>query len=346
LRKARHFIPLLLFFLSCSLLRPVVFYVSPQGNDDWSGRKTLSRASQHDGPFATLERAHQALRQSGDRQRTVVIEPGVYSMTQGLVLDSLDSGTKRHPVVWRAAGKVQLVGARVVQEWQPLQEPALLNRLPSGARSEVLVIDLDKEGIGKIAEMSQRGSPPLELFCHNQRMTMARFPNEGWLLIADVPQTGAQRFNQGLEREKRFDGVPVGRHYGRIRFSETAPCQWSMDNDIYVHGFWTWDWSDSYQKVAAIDAGKKEIIIAEPHHHYGYTKNQRYYFLNVLEELDKPGEWVLDRKNRRIYFWPPQPLLPGDVKISVLTEPLLTMRDLNHVQWQGMDSVRPWVRAC
>jgi len=150
------------------------------------------QATEQDGPFATLERARQALRQASGQPRTVVIEPGVYSLTKGLVLDSLDSGTRRHPVVWRAAGKVQLVGARVVQEWQPLQEPALLNRLQPGARSEVLVIDLDKEGIGEIAEMSQRGSPPLELFCHNQRMTMARFPNDGWLLIADVPQTGAQ----------------------------------------------------------------------------------------------------------------------------------------------------------
>lgn len=337
MRKARLFIPLLFFLFACSLNRPIVFYVSPQGDDAWSGRKTLSQASQHDGPFATLERARQALRQAGDRPRSVVIEPGVYSLTKGLVLDSLDSGTSRHPVVWRAAGKMQLVGARVVQAWQPLQESALVNRLQPGARSEVLVIDLDKEGIGEVAEMSLRGGPPLELFCHNQRMTMARFPNDGWLLIADVPQTGAQRFNQGLEREKRFDGVPVGRHYGRIRFKEAAPAHWSKENDTYLHGFWTWDWSDSYQKVAAIDAGKKEITIAEPHHHYGYTKNQRYYFLNVLEELDEPGEWVLDRKNRRIYFWPPQPLLPGDVKISVLSEPLLTMHSLCHVEWQGMD---------
>jgi hypothetical protein len=45
--------------------------------------------------------------------------------------------------------------------------------------------------------------------------------------------------------------------------------------------------------VKKIDASKHEITIAEPHHHYGYTRNQRYYFLNILEELDTPESGIL-----------------------------------------------------
>ena len=323
--------------LSCSMNPTVTFFVSPNGNDAWSGRQARANSAQTEGPFATLERARQAIRSHQDKRCRVEIESGVYSLRQGLVLDSLDSGTAQHPVVWRGNGKVQLVGSRVVAKWQRLDNSAIQARLPASARDQVYVIDLAAEGVTAIPEMAMRGGPPIELFCHNQRMTMARFPNQGWLHIADVPQTGSQRFHEGLEREKRFNNVPVGRHYGRICFSESEPGQWSADNEMYLHGYWTWDWSDSYQKVQAIDAEKKEITLAAPHHHYGYTKNQRYYFLNVLEELDQPGEWVLDRKHGRIYFWPTQPLQSGDVKIGALTEPLLTLNQAHHVIILGID---------
>ena len=36
------------------------FFVSPQGNDDWSGR--LAEPNKDDGPFATVARAQQAVR--------------------------------------------------------------------------------------------------------------------------------------------------------------------------------------------------------------------------------------------------------------------------------------------
>ena len=67
----------------------------------------------------------------------------------------------------------------------------------------------------------------MELFVNGNRMQLARWPNDGWLHIADVPQTGDSMLNTGLDREKRFDGVPVGRHYGRISFSEDRPATWA-----------------------------------------------------------------------------------------------------------------------
>ncbi len=324
-------------FLTCSTNREYLFYVSTAGNDQWSGRLVTANAKKTDGPFATLERARLAMREQKSKACTIEINAGVYSLNKGLVLDSLDSGTEKNPRIWRANGKVQLVGSRVVQQWQKVTDTAILRRLPANSRDHVLVIDLKQENISSVPEMEMRAGPPIELFCHNERQTMARFPNIGWLLVADVPQTGAKRLHEGLEREKRFNNVPVGRHYGRIAFSESEPCSWSGENDIYLHGFWTWDWSDSYQKAAFIDKVKKEITFAVPHHHYGYTKNQRYYFLNVLEELDQPGEWVLDRKSHCIYFWPQQPVQPGEVKISVLSEPLLTINHGRNIVWQGVD---------
>ena len=36
---------------------------------------------------------------------------------------------------------------------------------------------------------------------------------------------------------------------------------------------------------------------------------RRYRALNLLEELDQPGEYYVDRAAGRLYFWPPAPLV-------------------------------------
>ena len=46
-----------------------------------------------------------------------------------------------------------------------------------------------------------------------------------------------------------------------------------------------------------------------PYGIYSFRKGQRFYFLNLLEELDQPGEWFLDRKTGVLYFWPRPPSL-------------------------------------
>lgn len=317
----------------------VVFHVSPDGNDAWSGLLPEADARRRDGPFATLERARGAVRAAKAGRRSVELAGGLYPLGGGFVLDAADSGTEASPVVWRArdGASARIAGSRAVRDWRPVQDEEVLARLPPGARGNVLRVDLAAEGIEEVPRPAMRGGPPLEIHFRDRRMSMARFPNRDWLLIADVPQGGPKRFHDGLEREKRFDGVPVGRHYGRIAFREDEPCRWSPDGEIYVHGYWTWDWSDSYQVVQSIDAAAKVLTIAEPHHGYGYTRNQRYCFLNVLERLDEPGDWVLDRAHRLVYLWPPQRPEPGDLRIATLTEPLLTLRGARHVRWQGVD---------
>jgi hypothetical protein len=322
---------------------PITYYVSPDGNDHWSG--TLSGANQNntDGPFATLERARDAVRSARTRGKsggtaTVYIRGGVYHLHQTLSLDQRDSGTGKDSVIWRAypAEDVTLSGGTQITGWRSLSDATVRQRLDPAVVPHLVQIDLRASQVQEFGTITPRGGPPLELFFQQKRMTPARWPNDGWLHIADVPQNGPKRFNDGLEREKRFDGVPIGRHYGRITYSESRPARWSKDNEVYVHGYWTFDWSDSYQRIQSIDTLAHELTLAEPHHGYGYTKNQRYYFLNVLEELDAPGEWYLDRKAGTIYFWPPAPLQTGDLQVSILDQPMIAMDSVSFLTFRDI----------
>jgi len=61
----------------------------------------------------------------------------------------------------------------------------------------------------------------------------------------------------------------------------------------------------------------------------------------VLEELDQPGEWFLDRKAGTLCFWPPDKAQqPSDrapeTLLSLLAEPLLKLTDVSHVTFRGL----------
>ena len=93
--------------------RAVTVYVSPNGNDKWSGATAQPNAQGTDGPVATLERAREVLRQqkpAAGEERHVVVADGRYQLAKPFVLTPEDSGVTyeaapgAHPVF--SGGKV------------------------------------------------------------------------------------------------------------------------------------------------------------------------------------------------------------------------------------------------
>ncbi|MBM4088802.1 MAG: right-handed parallel beta-helix repeat-containing protein [Planctomycetes bacterium] len=313
------------------------FFVSPTGQDADPGTV--------DKPFGTLERARDAVRKlrSADGKQavriTIWLRAGGYLRTAALELSAADSGTAEAPVVWRAwqDETVRLLGGRTLSGFQPVTDPAVLNRLQEQAREGVRQIDLRALGIHEFSAMKSRGfgrpTTPAhcELFCNGQPMTLARWPNEGeWLQIAGFPETQAQDDGHGGK---------IGRLEDGFFFAGDRPLGWAATDDLWVHGYWAWDWANSYQRIAALDREHRLIRTASPHGLYGFRKGQRFYFLNVLEELDQPGEWYLDRAAGVLYFWPPNG--PGDgapvaATLSLLDQPLLRLSGTEHVTIQGL----------
>lgn len=66
------------------------FFVSTKGNDSWSGRLAAPNAAGTDGPFASLEKARDAMRASDID--TTYVRGGTYRLNKTLTLDSHDDG--------------------------------------------------------------------------------------------------------------------------------------------------------------------------------------------------------------------------------------------------------------
>ncbi len=310
-------------------------FVSPDGLDANPGTV--------DKPFATLERARDKVRQlrTADGKPlggiTIWLRAGDYLRTTALELSAADSGTAEAPVVWRAWQDeiVRLLGGRTLSGFRPVTDPAVLSRLQEKARSSVQQIDLRPLGIHEYGAMKSRGfSRPTtpahcELFCDGRPMTLARWPNEGeWAQIAGFPEAQAQ--NDG-------HGGKIGRVEDGFTFSGDRPLGWKETSDLWVHGYWAWDWANSYERVASLNREQRLIKTAPPYGLYGFRTGQRFHFLNVLEELDQPGEWFLDRAAGVLYFWPPKG--PGEsftTTLSLLDQPLLRLNGVSHVTFQGL----------
>lgn len=66
-------------------------YVSPKGNDAWSGKLAQPNEMKTDGPFGSIERAQEAIRKLS-HPGTVLIRKGTYQLAEPLVFTPEDSG--------------------------------------------------------------------------------------------------------------------------------------------------------------------------------------------------------------------------------------------------------------
>lgn len=318
-------------------------FVATDGSDANAG--TASK------PFATLEAARDAMRKmkAGGRLPagglTVWLRAGDHLRTRAFELTAADSGTAEAPVVWRAVegAHARLLGGRKLTGFQPVTDAALLARLDEAARGHVLQLDLRSLGITDFGEMKSRGfgrpttTAHCELFFAGKPMTLARWPNEGTFeTIAGFPEATAQGDDHGGKIGQLEDGF----HYHGDR-----PRRWHDPGSLWVHGYWAWDWANSYERVTALDLDRRLVKTAAPHGLYGFRKGQRIYFLNVFEEIDQPGEWFLERKSGVLYFWPPTNTANADdstappvheIILSLLDQPFVRLTDVSHVTFRGL----------
>jgi hypothetical protein len=271
---------------------------------------------------AGIEQARDALRAAG-KPGTVRIGAGDY-----LLDHSLEFGSREpEGSVYIAEAGVRFIGGERLKAWSMVKDQSVLARLSEGARGKVMVAAVAGLGAMRARGFGRQHMPAhSELFFKGKRMTVARWPNAEFARIAEATDREPQDDGHG----RKIGRLPFGFHY-----AEERPSGWKKDPNIWVHGYWSWDWADTYERVSSIDAASKSILTVEPYGLYGFRKDQRYYFLNVLEELDEPGEYWLDYVANRIYFWPPSDIRKADVFVSKLDRALVKIEEARGLRLEG-----------
>jgi hypothetical protein len=317
---------LCLFAFECNS-KNVEIYVSAKGNDSNSGTQTS--------PVKSLGKAQTLIRLARQNQKnaviTVFIEDGIYQLDKPFVLTSEESGTENHPVVIKALGKAKpiVTGSRELKDWQQLKDEAKLNMLPAEAKGKVFVTDLKKLGISDFGDPIEPGNRP-ELFCNGQLQTLARWPNSGF--------TQAGKVKGDTELPPTFM-KKRGTKEGIFEYTNNRQSRWANEPEVFLGGYWFWDWADEFQKVAKVDTLSKVLSLVEPYHHYGFKDSLRYFGLNLFCEIDQPGEWYLNRAEGKLYWYPPVGVNPNkaQVTLSVFNAPYMAeLRDCSNITLQGL----------
>ena len=307
-------------------------FVSPDGND----RNAGTRAA----PAAGLLRARDLVREirgRGERGAIAVnVQAGEYVMTQALELSAEDSGTEQGPVVYRAVqpGKSVFSGGRRISGFKPVTDPAILARLPQEARGKVQCCDLRALGITDYGRLAVRGfsqppaPPTVELFVNGKPMTLARWPNTGFVGIRRLVAPGDMKA-----------GIP-----SVFEYEDDRHLRWTKASDPWLFGYFNRLWADGTMAISRIDPETRTVVCQDAYH-AGWTPNHegmnthegiQYYVFNLLEEIDLPGEWYLDREAGILYLYPPVDLAGATVEIGMLSTPMVTMTNVTDVRLEGL----------
>ncbi|MCX6929396.1 MAG: right-handed parallel beta-helix repeat-containing protein, partial [Verrucomicrobia bacterium] len=316
---------LLVAFFFLPLAQAADFYVATNGSDSNPG--TIGQ------PFATLSGARTAIRALPHPISvpfTVWLRGGRYYFQTPFALSgSQDSGTGSAPITYRnyAGETPYLIGGTNVSDFQAVTNTAILARLTGSAKTNILVANLAAQGITNLGAFVPHGyahdgydqaeAPwQSELLFQDQRMQLARYPNTNtWLLTTNTTPQTATSFS----------------------YSGNEPSNWVAVTDAWVYGYWPNDYSDSFERVASIDTKNKVVNLVPPCLNYSgqVGVGKRFYFLNVLEELDSAGEYYIDRTNGLLYFWPPSTITNGACIVSLAIN-LVTLTGVSNVAFSGI----------
>jgi hypothetical protein len=345
----------LVFVLMCISFtkKETAIYVSLAGNDSWSGMIKEPNSSKTDGPFATFERAKEKAREmkkTGDLPDGglhIYIREGNYCIKKSFVLLAEDSGLDGKPIIWGAypGEKVRFIGGTVISGFQKISDEKIRAKFQTELRDKIVQTNLKALGItyyGHIAEGEdfRFRNIGMELFFNDKPMTMARWPNSGFVRIKDVPQYGCPEYHDTIvyigDRNFVRDGLPVGRHYGRFTYDDPRPKKWDLKDDLFMHGYFQWDWRDIHKRIKMIDTVKNEIYPDLKYSDCGYHIRQRYYYFNIIEELDSIGEYYIDRQNGILFFYPPSPVSDGIAYVSDLEEPGIILENASNITFENI----------
>lgn len=312
------------------------FYVAPHGADSQAG--TVLQ------PFATLARARDAAR-AVPGPNTIWLATGNYTVLESLTLNAADSGLTLRS---QPGAHVYLSGGRqlTASDFKPVTDAAVRSRIAPAARDKVVELDLAALGIQHrqaYPDTFNDSGSLVELYFDGRRMPLSRFPNEGYMTMKRVLNNAGGITNRDWNNaawEKVNPNGPGGTFEFRDEFLAQHEA-WSkvLDRGVWLKGYWRIPWENEAIRVGAIDLARRTVTFAKPipggigskYRRPEGSGEEKYWLLNLLEEVDQPGEWAVDFPSGKLYFYPPRPLARARIALCDNDHPLIELTGATNV---------------
>ncbi len=291
-----------------------ILYVALDGND--------SNAGTINAPLASIAgardkiRALKASNALGKGGAVVYVREGNYTMNEGVTFKAEDSGTKNAPIVYRnyPDEEVNFIGGAYLkwEDFKPVKDEKVLSRIvDEDAREHIVSIDLHKLGYTNLPEPKLPGTYSYwaelgtllkekygvekpatnssELIIDGVGATLARYPNDGDLLIGEVIKKG--------DFKQSDDPMEFVVNDARVK-------NWTKAENAIIEGTFCHSWAGQATFLDSVNPAKNSIRSKYPVW-YGAVTDQHFYVFNLIEEIDMPGEYYIDNKKGVLYLYAP-----------------------------------------
>jgi len=334
-------------FLVCAQDRApagsVTFYVSPAGDDSWSGQLPAPNPAKTDGPFATFDHARAAIRKLtriGLTRIIVQFRGGIYYLPQTENFAAADSGSGATEIVYQNFPRETPIfsgGVRVLN-WTNTKGNVWKTTLPASIQ---YFENLYYNGVRRLRP---RFSDYLGTY----------FRNVGPVYIdnANDPNCTANPTGTGYECYDRFQynpADPISNAWKNLAPPADNHCNQPAGNpalvgDIELVNFE--QYSVSKLRISCVDTTNHIVYLTgatatEQYHptSHGFIPNHRYLIENVQDELALPGQWFLDRSTTQwtlTYLANPGENPNADTVIVPQVPQVLVAYNLQYVTFRGL----------
>ena len=264
-------------------------------------------------PLATLTGARNKIREIKKRNKPidVIFHKGEYLIKDTVFFDKSDSGNKKAPITYKSAGDGEVLfsaGIEIdVSKFEPVTEQAVLSRLPKSSVGRVGQIDLTSTG-ASIADFAAYGHNR-GFYLNERKQKVAKWPNSNFAYIEDV--VGSSVF----------------------KYKNENASKWSAADDMYIEGYLASEWTGGAYRCE-VDPSERTIKVIGSNVSGGH----RWRAINLIEEMDIPGEFYVDTEKKILYYYPEKKL---DVQKDRLifnrwAFNMVNVKDCDYMSFEGL----------
>ena len=303
-----------------------VIYVSPNGSD--SAKGTIEAPLK---TFAGAQAAVRKLKSGGAKDIEVIFREGEYRLSSSVTFGAEDGTYEGHLITYRGmeGEKAVFKGSREfkAEKAQRVTSASALSRIKPSVKNNIAVYNLADMGFSKnnITDTTNIEAT-IQVLSHGE-------PN--YVYVDGIEQNIAQ-WPDGDGVYSHWDSTEDGR---TIHFTESDPTRWiTAPKDWWLGAFATYDYCYARMSGDHVNPEKHTLTAVDLNTLFNFTSYQsrRWKAFNLLEELDTPGEFYIDRENMMLYLYPPYSIKDARMELSFLTTPMISLRETQNVLFENL----------